>query len=213
MTIPFPLSLALLADLLPITSVEWRWQHQQEYSGLGSGEILAAELGPSLLRADVSLAPMPHQQAADIEAVIDALDGSMRTFYLYDPRKKYPKSDPTGSILAASTVQINSLPSAISMSLKGLPAGFVLWRGDWLSFDYSSPARRAFHRISETVTANGSGVSPVFEVRPAIRTGAAVNNSVALIKPAAKMRLLPNSVQVSAEGMFTSIRFQAIQTP
>ncbi len=41
---------------------------------------------------------MRHEDAAEIQALIEALDGSINTFNLYDPRKKYPRAE-TGAIV------------------------------------------------------------------------------------------------------------------
>lgn len=214
MAITFPAPTSYIADLLRVPQRSFRLQEQQEYSGLGSGEILAADLAPQRWTANITTKPMNRLDANRLQARLETLDGSVNAFYLYDPWKCVPAADPGGELLGASAVTIASIGSnRKSMTLSGLPAGYVLTEGDMLAYDYgTNPVRRALHRISETAIANGSGVTPLFEVRPHIRTGAQVGATVALIKPSAKMVLVPGSLSIDGSGGFTSISFQAIQT-
>lgn len=218
MALTFPLSLAAFADKLfgperSVSSVSWLLQDNRELSGLGSGQFLEADLAPALWAGEVTLRPFYHADARRIEALLNAVIRSKGDFYLYDPRLPAPSTDPKGTTLGASTVQINSLPDAKSMSLKGLPPAYAIPAGSYLSFDYGTPARRAFHEFSEDATANGSGVTPAFEVSPFIRTGAAVNQTVTLYKPAAKVRIKPGtlSVQSAQDPTFTTISFSVVQ--
>ena len=206
MALVFPLSLATFADLLPIEHVRWHLQDNRQLSGLGSGQVLQADLAPSLWTGDVTLGDAYHAKAREHEARINATIRSQGTFYLYDPRHKYPATDPKGTALAAfNNVRINSLPDTKSMTLKNLPAGFVLPVGTYLSWDYgTSPVRRAFHEMAETVTANGSGVTPAFEVSPFIRPGAAVEQVVTLKKPSMKCFIMPGTFDPSSSTASTS---------
>lgn len=213
MAIPDPLTPELFADVIPITGVSWQLSVQQEFSGLGSGQIIAASLAPSLWRATVTLAPMYHADAADVQALIESLDGSMRSFYLHAPQKPYPRADPKGAIFGASTPTIHTLGvDNKSMRITGVPSTYVLSRGDFLAFNYGSPSRRAFHRIMETVTAV-AGLTPSLEVRPHIRPGVVTGASVILIKPAPRMIMVPGSFNPgNARGVITDgMSFEAIQ--
>lgn len=196
MAFVYPLSLTVFADQLGIASVRWRPGHQQEYSGLGSGSSIGADVAPALREADVSSAMMAHSDAARIMALIESLGGIISTFYMYDPRKLYPAADPDGTILGANVVTINALnANNKAMRLAGLTAGYVLTAGDFLSWDYgSSPVRRAYHRVLETVTADGTGLSPEFEVRDFIRTGSSTGLVVTLKKPAGKFKMVAGTL-------------------
>jgi hypothetical protein len=215
MAITFPLSTATLADKLPIEAVEWKMLDQQELSGLGSGEILAADLAPRLWEGDVSTGPIYNDDAAELQGLFETLDGSINAFFLYDPRKPYPRFDPTGSILGVAAPVIASLgANNKSMTVSALPAAYVLSAGDYLAFDYgTNPTRRAYHRIVETATANGSGVTPLFEVRPHIRPGATVSTPIILKKPSAKVVLVPGSFgSASAGALHSRLSFRVRQT-
>lgn len=217
MPVTFPLSLAAFADTLPITSVRWWLNHQQEFSGLGSGEFLGAELGPSYFIGEITIARIDSREAIAIEADIAALDGSMNAFFLYDPRAQYPRLDPKGQLLGASTPTIQALiANNKAMTITGLPAGYQLSKGDYLSFDYgSNPVRRAFHQVVEPAVASAGGVTPAFEIRPHFRPGVVSGLAVTLVKPAAKVKIVPKSFQAgTAKGSMTEgMTFQVQQVP
>lgn len=211
MTISYPLSVSVFADQLKIASVSAIPGHQQEISGLGSGYLLAAEVGPALREYDVSTVELSHAEAAEVMALIEALYGSIKTFYLYDPRYRYPAYDTDGTILGSSTVQIKALNADdIRISLKGLPAGYTITRGDFMHWDFDS-TRRAYHRAVETVVADSAGETSEFEVRDIIR-GGVVNATVTLIKPAMKCLMLPGSLSDEVVGLAsTRISFRVRQ--
>ncbi|MGB3327781.1 MAG: hypothetical protein WBA46_02440 [Thermomicrobiales bacterium] len=213
MTIVYPLALDVFADKLHIESLKARPGHQQELSGQGSGGILAADVAPALREFDVACIPLYHDVAGEVLALIESLGGAINPFYLYDPRKKAPATDPDGTILGGAVVTISALnANNKAISLAGLPAGYTLTAGDLLSWDYGvNPARRAFHRVVESVTAAGDGATPQFEVRDFIRPGSTVGTAVTLIKPAMKCKMLPGSLDDAAQGMFTTISFSVRQ--
>lgn len=213
MPLSFPYAPATFADILRMTSVRWRLVADQQISGLGSGKIIVADLGPKYWEAEVALINMENRDARRVQALIEALDESMNDFYLYDPRCAYPIADPTGAILGASNVQINSLnANNKELTLKGFLSPFVSSPGDFLAFDFGSPARRALHRVVVGGTTTG-GVSSSLEVRPHILPGAAVNAAVTLIKAAARVKMIPGSFDPgTAKQMMTSgMSFKARQ--
>lgn len=214
MALADPLPLNVFADRLPVETVKWRLRRSDELSGLGGGQILASELAPPLWAGEVSLGAVYHDAAAQLQALVETLDGSLRSFYLYAPQLPYPQADPTGALLGAATPTIHTLDANNkAMRLTGLPAGYELTHGDFLAFDYGTPPRRAFHRIVEDATAGGTGITPLFEVRPHLRTGVATGLAVTLMKPAAKVFIMPDSFDPGeARGMVTTgMSFQVMQ--
>lgn len=213
MAVTFPLALNIFQDDIGIESVNWRLQENKEYSGQGSGAVLESNLGPSLWMADISTRPWNANKAREIEAMINIVQRSNGSFLLHDPRRCYPSRDPNGLIIAGSNVQINSLPTPATLSLKGLPANYQLRRGDYLAFTYASaPTRYALHEVAENISANAGGVTAAFEVSPFIRSGAAVNNAVTLVKAAAKFIVVPGSLRTNMAGPSrTVVYFSAVQ--
>lgn len=216
MTLAFPYQLGTFANTLRIRSVSWMPLYQEEFSGIGTGEMLSAKLGPDLWVADVALADMYNAEAQQVSALIEGLGGSMQSFYLYNPLIPFPQYDPTGSILGASTPTILAINADNKrMSITGLPAGYRLTRGDMLGIDYGSPTRRALLRILEaSITANGSGITGLFEIRPFFRPGIVAGLAVDLSHPAAKVKIVPGSLSIGPgqDISTTSIGFKVRQT-
>lgn len=212
MAVSFPAPVTYIADLLRVPRRSFTLMTQQEVSGLGSGQILVADLGPALWVAEIETKPMRRPEASLLQSRLDTLEGSLHAFYLYDPWKCAPAADPGGTTLGESTVKIYSREANNKeLALYGLPAGYVLTAGDYLAFDYGSPSRRALHRIVNTVTADGDGITPTLEVRPHLRSGVANDLVVTLVKAAAKMVMEPGSLQIAAQGGMTVFSFRAIQ--
>jgi hypothetical protein len=201
-----------LMTALVVASVKFNLNYGQETSGQAGGAIRVADLRSPLWTMEAECSTLTLDQLLDIETLIDQMGGARGSFYAWDPRRPYPRLDPAGATLGASAVKISSLGADNrSLSLKGLPAGYFLSRGDPLAFDFGA-GRRALHRVAATsVMANGSGVTTVFEVVPNIRAGAAANLDVSLKRAAAEMRLVPGSFNGNANGLVGSISLQAIQ--
>lgn len=196
MAITYPYSVPFLADRLKIATVTWDIQRNDELSGSGDSRIWQAELADPLWTASVSLASGYNNNLKQIAALIRKLHGAQEAFFLYDPMSQYPQADPNGSILGASAVRVNSIGTGgRTISLKGLPAGYVLTLADKMQIAYATtPVRNAFLEVSDDlVTANGSGVTGLFEVFPHAPTGVAANDVVTLKKPACKVIIIPGS--------------------
>jgi hypothetical protein len=212
MVATFPLAQSALADLLRIRSVVWNLERYVETSGV-EGEDIEAELRSPLWVGEVESVPMELAEANQLYARFLLLDGGMQSFYLHNPLAPYPQADPDGSIIGSDTVQIHTVGvDNKTLRLKGLPAGYVLTIGDYIAVTYNT-SRRALYIVCETVTADGSGNTPSFEVRGYLRPGTAVNNVVDLKKPAAKVKLVDGTLRVEPLSTVHSvIRFTARQT-
>ena len=98
--------------------------------------------------------------------------------------------------VTGSSGTISAMQNGREMRVAGLPAGYTLTAGDFISFPYgSSPTRYAFHQVVETVVANGSGLTGFFEVVPNIRAGALVGAVVTTASPVCKAVIVPGSVR------------------
>jgi len=242
MALTFPLTLANLADLLPIESAPWNLVYQQEFSGLGTGEGLAHDLAPPLWEAEVPTGPMYHDDAYAAQARLNALLGSINSFYLHNPAKPGPRLDPTGSALAGPVwifaggvwndagVWLDDVPwggtptvgsatlhtigaNRNTVRIDSLPSGYVLSVGDFFHVDYGSPTRRALIQIVEVATASSAGLTPEFQVTPHLRPGITTGAAISLLKPAAKVKLVPGTLRLeNIGGLHSRLRFTARQT-
>jgi hypothetical protein len=173
MAMTFPLTIPQFMAYLPISEITFHPPPQAQIFQTAGGEVMSAELGPQLWRGEIRLGKMTRAEGRHPDVLLDILGVSGRTFWAYDTRHPAPYMDPTGSILGAATPSIHTLVANTNreMRLQGLPAGYTLQRGDYLAFDYAG--RRALHRVADvSVAAAGTGITPVFEVSPAIRPGA-----------------------------------------
>lgn len=217
MALTFPLSLATFADILPVKAYTCDLPEQIQQSRTAGGEQLSADMAERLWTGRVDLGWMLKAEVGRPEVLMQVLKQG-HPFHMLDGRRKYPLSDPTGSILGGASVTILALGGdARELSLEGLPAGYTLSAGDYLSFEYTSLSvtRQAFHRIvPATVVADGSGETALFEVVPAIRPGAVAGAAVTLAKPFCKAVMITGSVSPSTgrSTLYDGLGFDWVQS-
>ncbi len=201
----FPLSLAQFFDLLPVESLTFEPYEAVELDETAGGEILKADLGAALWQGQLDLSAMSWDEAIDIEPLLNILRRPGASFFVADPRRPWPRLDPLGTTLGAANVQIGSLgASARELGFKGLPAGYVLSRGDRFSFAYGAgPTRYALHELVAGVVANGAGTTGLVEVSPPLRPGAAVNAAVQLVWPRCKAVLRGGARSGTSQDVIT----------
>lgn len=215
MALSFPLATADFLDLLPITEISFQISDQVQATGLGSGEILTAEVAPPLWSGSISLAPMKQRRAADIEARLAALSRPGRAFFCYKTTQIGPAADPIGATLGASAPVLAEIDTGTaSLRLGGLPVGYAITAGDLLAFPYGTPTRYALHRAAGAAVADGLGETGFLEVVPPIRAGAAVSAAVALVRPKFKAVIVPGSIDygTTRAGTVSGISFSFRQT-
>jgi hypothetical protein len=214
MALTFPLSQATLGDILPVQIVNWSLRTFQELSTAGDGEFQAKDLAPPLWMGGVTLRPLLHTQARGMMAKLRALDGSINSFYLANPLGWYPAADPGGLIYGASTPQIATInANRKELTISGLPANYELTEGDFFTVAYAGGLRTAMFQIVNSVTASGAGLTPSVEVRPHISTGIVTTLPVNFAKPAAKVKIVPGTLDDSMHNANrTRISFQVRQT-
>ena len=212
MALTFPLPITQFFNLLPIEQISFDCPEQNQESQTGKGERMSAELAPMLWTAEIKLGPMMMAETAQIDTLLDVLRAAGRMFFAYDPRRRFPLADPTGSILGAAAPVIASMPNARDLTISGLPAGYQLSAGDYLAFDYGG--RRALHRLVSGGVASVGGVTPVMEVTPAIRPGAALSAPVGLIRASCKATLAAGSISKgnTRNGITRDMSFRLQQT-
>jgi hypothetical protein len=210
----FPLPLSEFFGGLKVTRVELYDRQPQEFSRTAGGSILRASLGASLWVGSVTMPSSRHDGQMETDAILSVLARPGASFFVTDPRRDGPKSDPDGAIYGSSTPSILSLDADNKrLSLQGLPANYVLQRGDMLSFQYGSPVQYALHRIVQGGTANGSGSTGLIEVTPFIRPGAAALDPVQLVRPYCKAVMASQpDFGVIEPGLSPGAAFDFVQT-
>lgn len=211
MSVTYPIPLASFIQKYKIRTIELDLIHQGEFSNQASGGRYWKNLGPSYWAATITTAPLNDNDYEEVLALLRALQITDGTFLCTNMRRRFPKSDPAGSTLGASTVQINGV-SSNQISLKGLPASYVLNIGDYLSVDYGSPTEHILFQMLESITANGSGVTGNFAVAPDVPAAMAANNAVSMKNPVCQMCVVDNSVQRQDSFLFSSLVFKAVES-
>jgi len=215
MALTYPLSYTQFLGALRIAEVTFRLSHPQEHTRLGDGTVISASLGASLWTGTIRLAQANHPRHAQMEALLALMDQPGATFLCNDPRQIGPANDRTGTILGNRAVTIYSVASNMrELRITGLPAGYALSAGDMLAFQYgNNPVRYALHRIVVGGTASSTGLTPMLELVPNLRPGAAAGLTVSLIRPACKARLLPEPTYATGrQALSRGASFDFIQT-
>lgn len=204
MTITFPRTDVLTAvgfanqqNFLPVPRQELGPQQ-------ANGVAYAIDFGSALWAAGYTSEAMLNDDAVDYEALLNSLDGVIQRFEAFDKRRPGPRMHKDGSANNGVLLTINDNSKAISLS--GLKANQIVSRGDYLSWDYGT--NRALHQASETIVANGDGVTAEFEIRPHVREGVALGAAVNMRAPRGIFAILPSSVSSTTSGPLTTITFQ-----
>lgn len=214
MAVNFPLATEDLVALMMVQSVTWTLLDFQELSGNGDGEWLAADLAPPLWQAVVSTVAADADMIEALQARFHLLDGAIRSFYLYDPRRPNPVNDPGGDLLDGETVTISSIETnRKELTLEGLPVGFEPQIGTRFSVTAGSPSRTYFGQFAgAAASVIGDEAGPI-EVRPHLRPWMAAGQTVQLLKPVTKVKLRPRTLTVVPVSTVTSrLRFEALQS-
>lgn len=211
----FPLALDTFFASLMVSEITFDAPPQMELSQTGGGEQLGAEIGPQLWTGTVRLGILTRIDLSMPDVLLDLLRRPGASFLACDSRRPAPLADPVGATLGATVPTIATLPpDPREISLTGLPAAYVLSRGDYLGWSYSG-GRRALHRVVDvTVTASGGGVSPVFEITPPIRPGVTTGTAVTLVRAACKAKIKPGSVSkgTTRKTITEGVSFDFVQT-
>ncbi|MDQ0454659.1 hypothetical protein [Rhizobium paknamense] len=185
------LALSELFDLLPIASVTWSIQRNDEFDMLGSGDVWQAELAVPLWTAEISLGTSRNDEATEVAALIRSLDGVRTAFLVCDPIRSYPLLDPQGVSIAGHAITIREIGAdRVTARMTGFPPGYTLSRGDKLQITYGGQI--AFVEVSRTMAADAEGHldAPIF---PRLPLAIAAGMAVTLARPACPMIIVPES--------------------
>lgn len=193
-----PRPLAEFFDLLPIApGFTWGQLRNDELAGLGSADVLAFELADPLWGGSVVLDWSEWPEARRLAAMVRSLSGPMQSFLMTNPIAEYPAADPDGSILGSSEVSILAIgEDNRSLSLAGLPEGYVIGWGDFAEVTFSTdPVRRFVFEFHGDGVADSSGETEVLPIGPAIWPGVLEDAVVNLKRPAAKFFIVPGTLR------------------
>lgn len=203
----------LLNDILEISSITVYPQRNDEVEGIGSGQILTAELATPLWSVEIDTPLSLFDVGRQLRAQLNSLTVPGAVFEVYDPIASYPFYDPDGSVLGASVVRIDTVAGDGTITLKGLPNGYKLTPGDFMQIDYAG--RRYFYEVSVAATADSGGITTVFPVFPIFPSTIPANTPVTLLQPKIKCQLVPGELEYgtadSANWKMSGFRIKAVQ--
>lgn len=175
-------------------------QHRQELSRTAGGVVQGKDLGPAIWMAEFQSYPLAQAEAEALEADMQTLGGVVRTFYAVTMRRRAPFAR-SGEALTGVTIASTAISGNYSsISLAGLPSGFVMTAADFVTVTTSTGTELL--RLVRGGTADGTGVTPLMEVVPYLRPASiplAIQpaDPVTLIDPYAEMRLEPGSLETT----------------
>lgn len=210
MAITYPLD--ILADF-PGWTPEFDLLWRQEQSRQANGVTRVKDFGSPLWRLSAVSRSLSPNLLDEWRARLDALENGLEQFKGYSLSRCYPiaypnGSWPTGGAFNGTTAAINAInPNRKSITLKQLPAGFQLRVGDMIQVGTAN-----LHRVQEAATANGSGLTAAFEVRPHLWPETVINDAVSVKSPACLMAVVPGSASSTSDlaGRGT-VSFQAVE--
>jgi hypothetical protein len=210
----YPISVSAFFEGLNVMRASFDLPANQMVTRSAGGDVMRAELGARLWRVQLELSSARHRDAEQIRAKLHLLRQPNASL-LIRPKPCYaPAYDPTGSIIASSTVLLASVNANLrDITISGLPAAYAITAGDYLSFTYGTdPVRYGFHQAVSSATANGSGVTGAFEVIPPIRPGYAIGATVRLLRPWMKAVLVEGSTGSAGRAVTDGISLTLQQT-
>lgn len=193
MALVFPLTKPNFMNKLPIEESVFEAPTQRQVTGLRNGEIVSAEVAPALWQGRITLKPMGIAAAAEIIALLSALEVPGNSFFVYNPDRAGPAYDSDGNIVNGLSPTISAFDAnASTVDIAGLTNGYVISPGDMVSWEYDTGPRYALHRFVEGATVAG-GLTGDLQVYPHIRQPMAVSAAVLLRKAIAKAYVVPGT--------------------
>jgi len=183
-----------------------------ELNRTSGGEVVISSLGARLWRSAVTITSMRLDDGLEMQARLRRLRRPGMSLLVSPVVGRLPRRDPLGTIVG-SVVTVSSISATrIAVALGGLPPGYSLSVGDFLSIDVAGIPH--LHQIVTTAPADQLGVTPELEVVPALRTSIAPAAAVTLVDPTYKAVLDPASVKEGgfARARLTGVSFSLVQT-
>lgn len=194
MAVIYPVS---ILDTFPGWPSKFELMFRQEQSRTAGGATYVKDLGSPLWMGAWASRTLSANELDTWRARLDALEGGIQTFRGYSQSRAYPIAYPKRlfDALGVGSVSVAAIGSnRKSCSLTGLPPGYKVTAGDLIEV-----AGSGLHRVMEPATANSSGTTLTFEVRPHFWIGASAPAVVKLVRPAVNMRVVPGTIISDAD--------------
>lgn len=200
----FPLPVAEFFAGLKIAEIMLYPHQPRNVTTTEGGAVFSAGRGVALWRGTVSLVPGYHATQAAVEALIDVASRPGASFLAHDSRLNGPQADPGGAGLTGLSPELAAVGvDNLTVTLSGLPAGYVLTRGDQIGFAFgANPLRYSLHRVHVGGTAAGNGTLSVV-LSTFVPEGVAAGVPVQLVRPAIKAKLVEPATYALGRPLIT----------
>lgn len=210
--------------------------YRQQTSGrTTNGVTQVVDYGTPLWRASFQSRSMKPNELSYWRGRMSLLEGGINTFRGYDKSRCYPASDPNGVKINAArqnpslildfiadfsfvgstsiTTEIYFTGSGGTIYLSGLPAGYVLSTGDYISFRHPVTNDQLLTRLASGGVANSAGTTGALEIRPRLPGGTFIAVLAVLVKAWVPMMLVPGSLAIrsDAKSGIGTVTFDAME--
>lgn len=165
-----------IRSLVDLEDTSFYLERLDELGRLFSGTTISKERGDPFWMMSGETTAMNISELTTLQAKFTNLRGNQIPFLMHDVRRPRPAN--ADSSFSNTGLFVNSTSFGDSrLSLKGLPAGFSLTIGDYISVTFSTNYVQLY-QCQEAVVANGFGVTPLFDVYPFLNQSTILNNVV-----------------------------------
>lgn len=193
----------LINDVLEIASARVMPQRNEEVEGIGTGQIIRAELTDPLWRVEITTPITEFQTGRRIRAVLNDMDRPQSYFRVYDPISQFAANDPSGTLLTSVTLASRS---GNQVSFAGQPSGFVWTPGD--AFHVIHAGRHYYFEISQS----GTGL---VRTTPTMPASIPLTTPCVFIRPQIRVQFVPGELNHGAADSstwkMTNVSFRVIQ--
>ena len=194
MALAFPLPLEDFADHLHLTGADFWLDEAVATAETGGGAAVRVAYGSEMWVGSASIGANSREDAALLTARLNYVRRANGSFLLYPPNC-HPQDDPGGRKVRGYRPRIDFVAEdGAHVRIVGLPRRYLLLPGDFIGFEYGSPARRALHQVVDRRHSHSDGVMYEVQLTPYVRPGVALASTpVILRKPAIKAVIEPGS--------------------
>lgn len=193
----------LLNDYIEIDSISVVPQRNEELEGIGTGQLIRAELTDPLVRVEINTTITEFNSGRKIRAILNDINRPQSYFRVYDPIAQYAANDPNGTLLTAVTLAGRT---GTRVSFAGQPTGFVWTPGD--CFHVIHAGRHYYFEISE------SGTGAV-RTTPTVPASIPIATTCVFIRPQIRVQMIPTELNHgtadSSTWKMTPSQIRAIQ--
>lgn len=214
MPLQFPLSLDDFFRGIPVRQATPDLSEGTVMSRTRGGAVLVDDIAERLWQMDVQVSAMSVRAAQALRAKLHILREASASFLVYAKDHPFPAADQGGALISGFAPTLSGIAgNNREVSLAGVPNGYTLTAGDYLSFSYGAAPIYAYHQVVVGGTAAG-GTIGALAVTPHVLPGTPTGLAVELVRPAFKAKLVPGSVKPgsSRPRVVDGISFQLIQT-